>query len=113
MRYVEANALRAGMVERAQAWPWSSLGKGDDGQGGRVSLSPWPVDRPNRWADKVNDLLDKNMIKRIHLSIARNRPFGDDPWVRRTARRYNLETTLRDPWRPKKIKESKSKKKVR
>lgn len=25
LRYVEANALRAGLVSRAEAWPWSSL----------------------------------------------------------------------------------------
>jgi hypothetical protein len=25
MRYVEANALRAGLVKRADAWPWGSL----------------------------------------------------------------------------------------
>ena len=30
------------------------------------------------------------------------RMFGDDAWVRRTARRLGLESTLRDPWRPKK-----------
>ena len=37
---------------------------------------------------------------RLHRSIARNRPFGDDAWTARTARRHGLESALGDPWRP-------------
>jgi putative transposase len=52
-RYVEANARRAGLVERAEEWPWSSLvchGPDPDIN----LLSPWPVRRPADWLDQVN-----------------------------------------------------------
>jgi hypothetical protein len=34
--------------------------------------------------------------------VGRNRPFGDEQWTGRVARRYGLESSLRNPWRPKK-----------
>ncbi len=29
LRYIERNPLRAGLVERAESWPWSSLSRAD------------------------------------------------------------------------------------
>lgn len=52
-RYVEANARRAGLVKRAEDWPWSSLtchGPDPDIN----LLVPWPVRRPVDWLDRVN-----------------------------------------------------------
>jgi putative transposase len=52
-RYVEANAQRAGLVERAEEWPWSSLVcPGPDPE--INLLSPWPVRRPADWLEQVN-----------------------------------------------------------
>ena len=52
-RYVEANARRARLVQRAEEWPWSSLVcHGPDPE---VNLlSPWPVRRPADWLEQVN-----------------------------------------------------------
>jgi putative transposase len=102
MRYVEANPLRAGIVQQAQAWPWSSLGGAAGADGVRVQLADWPIPRPADWPEQVNRLADAVMLARVHQSIARGRPYGDDGWTARVARRYGLESTLRDPWRPKK-----------
>jgi len=46
-RYVERNALRAGLCQRAEQWRWSSLWRfvcGDEAA--RKLLSEWPVPRP-------------------------------------------------------------------
>lgn len=52
-RYVESNALRAGLVARAELWPWSSLAcSGPDPD--INLLSPWPVVRPRDWIEQVN-----------------------------------------------------------
>ena len=102
MRYVEANPLRAGMVRQAQAWPWSSLGKAAGSNGVQVQLSGWPMRRPPHWQQQVNQPIDAQTLARVHLSVARSRPFGEDTWIARVARRYGLESTLRDPWRPRK-----------
>ena len=56
-RYVEANPARAGLVERAENWRWSSLwrrlhhGEIDSG----FLSSSWPVPRPRQWVDLVNE----------------------------------------------------------
>lgn len=105
VRYVEANPSRAGMVQQAEAWPWSSLGGAPGSDQTKVQLAPWPVERPGQWARRVNELLDPARLERVRLSVARNRPFGDDQWTDRVAKRYGLQSTLRDPWRP--TKESK------
>jgi putative transposase len=102
MRYVEGNALRAKLVRRAEAWPWSSLGAGVGSEQTKVRLAPWPVDKPRRWADCVNEAMEDKALDRLKVSVARNRPFGDEGWTARVARRYGLESSLRNPWRPEK-----------
>jgi putative transposase len=51
-RYVEANPVRAGLVERADLWPYSSCSL--EQHSPRPSLAPWPIPRPDRWNDLVN-----------------------------------------------------------
>jgi putative transposase len=48
LRYIERNPLRAGMVERATEWPWSSLAHRLAGRTGL--LAPLPVAIPADWA---------------------------------------------------------------
>jgi putative transposase len=102
MRYVEANPLRAGIVQQAQAWPWSSLGGAPGSDQVKVQLADWPIPRPPRWAQQVNQLVDARTLARVRLSVARGRPFGEDAWTARVAKRYGMESSLRDPWRPRK-----------
>jgi putative transposase len=104
IRYVEANALRAAMVERAQDWPWCSLANAPGADGVCVKLSAWPTEaaRPRDWARLVNDAVDDATLARLRTSVTRGRPFGTDKWVTRTAARLGILSTIRDPWRPKK-----------
>jgi len=51
-RYIEANPLAAGLVERAEDWPWSSLYERLSGQ--RRILADGPVPLPASWIDIVN-----------------------------------------------------------
>jgi putative transposase len=52
-RYVEANARSAGLTERAEHWPWSSLACSGPAPGIDI-LSPWPVAKPRSWLEDVN-----------------------------------------------------------
>jgi putative transposase len=52
-RYVEGNALAAGLVRRAEDWPYSSLSRTKTPDG-RQLLSPWPLPRPADWLAYVN-----------------------------------------------------------
>ncbi len=101
MRYVESNPLRRRrpLVERAQDWPWSSLGC--DARVRRELLSPWPVDKPPRWAAVVNRDQPQAEQDRIALSIVRDRPLGPSPWVTRIANKLGLNWTLNPRGRPK------------
>jgi len=98
-RYVEANALRAGLAARAEDWQWSSLWRRAHGSA-ELPLSPWPVERSRNWVAWVNRELKDEQLEVIRTSVERGRPLGPDTWVRRTARRLGLEFTLRGPGRP-------------
>ncbi len=52
-RYVERNALRAGLVDRAEDWPWCSLFQ-RTGRVGMLPLSAWPIAEPLDWIERVN-----------------------------------------------------------
>ncbi len=99
-RYVEANPLRAKKVDRAEDWPWSSLGR-DPAAKTVLPLAEWPVDRPKNWVSLVNRDLAKSAIESLRLSVNRGRPFGEEKWVAKTAKRLELGNTLRERGRPK------------
>ena len=101
-RYVERNALRAKLVDRAEAWQWSSLWRRTQGDPTRATwLSDWPVERPRDWLARVNHPHSASELEALRLSVQRGRPFGTEGWVRRMARRFGMESTLRPRGRPK------------
>src|SRR5271157_4636499 len=54
VRYVERNALRANLVERAESWRWSSLRRVEREDPAFPMLSAWPLPRPTDWLQLVN-----------------------------------------------------------
>jgi putative transposase len=99
LRYVEANPLRAKMVERAQDWQWSSLGCPKDTA--KELLDEWPIDRPRNWTALVNEPVGPVELKRLQLSFERGRPLGSDPWTLKMAGKMGLQYTLNPRGRPK------------
>jgi REP-associated tyrosine transposase len=99
-RYVERNALRAGLVDVAQAWPWSSLWRLQRGGDAMKIISEWPVPRPSNWIDIVNRPQTEAELEVIRRSVNRSRPFGTDDWALGTADRLGLEFTMRSRGRP-------------
>src|SRR5271157_2277020 len=49
VRYVERNALRPKLVERAESWRWSSLRRVEREDPAFPILSTWPLPRPTDW----------------------------------------------------------------
>ena len=100
-RYVEGNALRAGLVRRAEAWPWSSLYRRlAETDGGFVGDEPWPVPRPRGWVELVNAALPASQTAAMQTCAQRGTPFGDPQWVDVKAGQLQLESTLRRRGRP-------------
>jgi len=106
-RYVEANARRARMVDRAEQYRWSSLGWTNSPEL-EVPIAVWPMDKPRNWTKIVNEVLPKPKLEEIRQSVNRGKPFGDDEWVRSTARKLGLTNTIRKVGRPKKGTDEKS-----
>ena len=101
-RYVERNARRAKLVDRAETWQGSSLWRRSQGDAKLTSwLSDWPVERPRDWVTRVNRPHTVSELEALRVSVQRGHPFGADGWVRRMAKRFGMESTLRPRGRPK------------
>ena len=101
VRYVERNAKRAGLVKKAEDWPWSSVYVrlyGNEEQ--KRMLSPWPVAEPKDYVQWLNRSQPKEEIENIRYAIKRSRPYGSEKWVSRAVAQFGLENTIRNPWRP-------------
>jgi putative transposase len=100
LRYIERNPLRAGLVERAEAWPWSSLRWLPFPDQGPVRLEPGTVPRGREWVEDVNLAMTEADVERIRQCVRRDRPFGSAEWTAATARTLGLEYSLRPRGRP-------------
>lgn len=106
-RYVERDALRAGLADRAEDWPWGSLRRPGAAPGApRPEMSPWPIARPRRWVARVNAALTPAEEEAIARSMRRGQPLGDPEWQGSTADRLGLRSTLRPRGRPRRIVEA-------
>jgi len=98
-RYVEQNALRAGMVVRAEDWIWSSLFERCNNSN-RVALAEWPLVQPANWIDLVNELQPNKQLAALRKAVQKNAPYGAVCWQAETARALELEPSLRPRGRP-------------
>jgi putative transposase len=116
-RYVERNALRAGLVERAEEWRWGSLGVWVNGRAGESSgakalglekgkgleiLGAWPVERPRNWVAAVNRPESKAELEALRRCVVRGSPYGGEAWCAKAAGKMGLESTMRKRGRPRK-----------
>jgi len=110
LRYIEANPLRAGIVRRAEEYRWSSyrvhgLGEADalvDRLITYEEIAPTAKVRQRKWADKVHRPLEETTLDALRRSGATGLPYGDDAWVKRLARRLELDLVIRARGRPRK-----------
>jgi len=103
MRYVERNALRANLVERAEDWKWGSLGWRSAGTP-PVILAESPVPLPSYWRHLVNEPQTAAEISEIRTCVNRQRPFGEQAWVADKVQELGIEHSLIPVGRPRKSK---------
>ena len=100
-RYVERNALRAGLVSRAEDWRWGSLWRWlQNPEPTPRLLAPWPRPRLPNWVARVNEPLSDQELEAVRRCAQRGQPWGSPAWIESTARRCSLESTLRPRGRP-------------
>jgi putative transposase len=112
LRYVERNALRAGLCTRAEDWAWGSLSlrrsaapATSDEDTLRLLLSDGPVPLPRDWTAIVNRPQSEKELESLRRSVARGQPFGSPKWQERTAAKMGLQSTFRRQGRPRKTTE--------
>lgn len=98
-KYVEANALSAGLVKRAEDYPWSSASSraADDD---RPVLANWPTGKPADWLTLLNLRTPAQEIRQIQRSASRGAPYGSTAWIEEVVKLHHLEHTLRRRGRP-------------
>ncbi|MCK5000878.1 MAG: transposase [Anaerohalosphaera sp.] len=101
MRYVEANPLRAEIVDAAGDWPWSSFAV-RMGLEKELPISRGPVALPANWPGLVALVMEPNDLAAIEKCLKRGAPLGNERWVTQTAAKLQLQSTLRPRGRPRK-----------
>jgi putative transposase len=96
-RYVERNPVRAGLVDRAEQWRWSSARTTE-----AVPLHEWPMARPGDWCNWVNESELTEQLNMVRKSLLKGQPYGSAQWVEQLVTLWNLGTTVRGRGRPKK-----------
>jgi REP-associated tyrosine transposase len=104
MRYVERNALRANLVDRAEEWQWGSLAWRCAAYTAPFLAMP-PVALPDEWSARVNAPDSAIELAALRRSVNRGAPFGNAAWVEETAVSLGLESSLRPQGRPRRRRE--------
>lgn len=72
-RYVEGNALKAGMVDRAEDWAWSSVSSSEACEGLTCTR---PLPRPAQWLELVNNIPSNGVLKEWRTEARRAQKAG-------------------------------------
>jgi len=99
LRYVEGNPVRAGLVQSAREWPWSSH-RETIGEQSRCLVDEPPVKLPGEWGRFVDTSITKRKLGKLRCSVNRQAPFGTPLWQKQMAKRFRLQSTLRPRGRP-------------
>ncbi len=101
LRYIEANPVRAKMVESAKGWKWSSHNEVmvSDKRG---LVDEAPIQIPEEWTDYVDAPFQDDEVARVRSSVHRQTPFGDALWLMKVCKEFALESTVKRRGRPKK-----------
>jgi putative transposase len=102
-RYVERNPVKAGLVERAEDWPWSSAAAHAAGRGDAVAEGAWLAERTAGWICTWGEYLrepdDAEVADRLRQLENTGRPMGERPFVERLATTLGRDLLPKKPGR--------------
>jgi len=106
VRYVELNPVRAGMVPRAESYPWSSCAEHAalcDMTGLLCTASPFPGNiTAAGWTDWINAPIADGEFDRLRSDTLSGRPCGSNPFVKDMELRLGRLLQKPEPGRPRK-----------
>jgi putative transposase len=106
LRYVENNPLRAGLVNSAKDWLWSSHPE-TTGKKQRLLIDEIPIELPKDWGKYVDEPMTDRELDKLRHSMNRQSPYGNSSWQIQISRKLGLESTMRPRGRPVKMGEVK------
>ena len=102
MHYIEANALRAGLVTRGEEWVYGSLYERTTKE--KTLLCEPFIEIGDDWVNYINEPMKIYEIEKIRNSVNRQAPLGEEGWQMEVASQYGLLSTLGSRGRPRKDK---------
>ncbi|PIR46303.1 MAG: hypothetical protein COV07_04360 [Candidatus Vogelbacteria bacterium CG10_big_fil_rev_8_21_14_0_10_45_14] len=104
-RYVERNAVRAGLVRKATDWRWGSAWVRKFGTlKQKKMLTVCPDGLPDNYDDSLNESDEsdnsKTELETIRRSVNKGNPLGKREWVAQVVARFGLISTTRPRGRP-------------
>jgi len=110
LRYIEANPVRAKLVERAGEYRWSSFACHGDGRHNGLLDAVLPYDalavhagtRQGRWSAYVHRTPDEVELAALRRSGETGLPFAEPAWTDRLGRRLKFDLAIRPRGRPRK-----------
>jgi len=107
LRYVERNPVRAGLVENAWDYPWSSaaahVGMGDPS--GLLDLEEWRSSwTPTAWRSLLVGIEEADDIETIRLNTRTGRPYGSEEFIAQLEKKLGRRLHPLQVGRPRKAK---------
>jgi putative transposase len=86
MRYVEANPIRASLIDRAEDWEWSSASLRRKPVWEDILSHDGRFQLPPNWLSIVNQSQPKDQLAALRRCARLGEPFGDPEWMERVRR---------------------------
>lgn len=100
-KYIERNAVRAGLSLTAEEWRWGSSWLRTHGTSlQKKLLADTPVGLPGSYIVWVNIPDKEDDIQSIRVSVNKGTPYGRTSWIEQMVDRHQLTTTVRGVGRP-------------
>ena len=104
IKYIERNPVRAKLSKACEEYRWGSAWLRENGTDVQQKLlSELPVEFPKNYIEWINEPDTAQGLKILRTSVQRGTPFGNDSWVDHMVKKHELESTIRQPGRPRKV----------
>lgn len=97
VRYVLLNPVRAGLVEHACDWPYSSAAAHALGARDPLVTTGPMADRVPNWSAYLEDCVPRDELKELRSHSSTGRPLGSDAFVKRVERLLSRRLKPRRP----------------
>src|SRR3989338_3060136 len=95
--------VRAKLVRSCENWQWGSAWRrinGDKKQ--KKLLDPSPTPLPHGYRNWINTPEKTEELAMLRNAVNRGVPYGSEAWVEQMVTKHHMESTVRQPGRPKK-----------